>query len=179
MPFTLTYDHPDIALVKASVSKTFTTRGLVQGREFIVHGVLMDKSTGNALVDSNGDTVENSVVFTPESSEGDVDVLLEFDTTNLAGLDMVVFENLYRIDTVTNLQPDGSDEEIPSTQRLVASHTDINDEGQTISIRVNDLASDQFASLVQTGAAIGLGIRVATIAGVGAYQAIKNRHSRR
>ena len=138
----------------------------------------MDKNTGDALVDSNGETVENSVVFTPETSEGDVEVRFEFDASDLAGLDIVVFEDLYRIDAVTNRQPDenGDSDDVPATQRLVASHNDINDDGQTVNIRANDLASDQVASdLVQTGAMIGFGLIVAAAAGGTVYEVRKNR----
>ena len=106
-------------------------------------------------------------------------VRFEFDTSDLAGLDVVAFENLYRIDTITNRQPDEGDDDIPSTQRLVASHADINDKGQTVSIRANDLASDRLATLVQTGAVIGSGISAATIAGIGAYRAIRSRRNMR
>lgn len=105
-----------------------------------------------------------------------MNVRFEFDATNLAGIDVVVFEELYRIDTVTNRTPEEEEKnDIPSTQRLVAYHRDINDEGQTVTVRASGLASDQLASdLVQTGAAIGVGVAVAagTIAGMRRY---KNR----
>ena len=177
------YDDGSVIIVD-----TVHYEGVVPGREFVVHGILMDKNTGDALVDSNGNTVENSVVFTPETSEGNVEVLFEFDASNLAGLDIVVFENLYRIDTVTNRQPDDNDEvdeqapvgKTPTRQRLVATHADINDENQTVNIRASGLASDQIASdLVQTGAAVGAGmLGVAAVAGATAYGIRKKRKAR-
>ena len=178
------YDDSSVIIVD-----TVHYKGVVPGREFIVHGILMDKNTGDALIDSNGNTVENSVVFTPETSEGDVEVLFEFDASTLAGLDVVAFENLYRIDTVTNRAPDdetiegdgdGRPDDVPSTQRLIASHADINDESQTVSIRSSDLASDSVASnLVQTGAIVGAGIAAtAAVAGATAY-AVKRKQQRR
>ena len=178
------YDDGSVIIVD-----TVHYKGVVPGREFIVHGILMDKNTGDALVDSKGNTVENSVVFTPETSEGDVEVLFEFDASTLAGLDVVAFENLYRIDTVTNRTPDdvpidGEDaehhENVPSTQRLVASHADINDKSQTVSIRSSDLASDSIATdLVQTGAIIGAGVMAtAAIAGTTAY-AVRRKQQHR
>ena len=182
-----TNDHFAYADGSVIITDTVHYKGVVPGREFIVHGILMDKNTGDALIDANGNTVENSVVFTPESSEGDVEVRFEFDASTLAGLDVVVFENLYRIDTVTNRQPDdnGDDDQapvgdVPSTQRLVATHADINDEGQTVSIRASDLASDQLASdLVQTGAMIGAGLIGIAIAGSIVTYAIRKRHDTR
>ena len=175
------YDDGSVIIVD-----TVHYKGLVPGREFIVHGILMDKNTGDALVDANGETVENSVVFTPETSEGDVQVLFEFDASTLAGLDIVAFENLYRIDTVTNRQPDenvndddevnGQPDDLPATQRLVASHADINDASQTVSVRASGLAADQIANdLVQTGAIVGIGIAAAAAAGGAAYQYNKKR----
>lgn len=88
-----------------------------------------------------------------------MDVRFEFDATNLTGIDVVVFDKFYRIDTVTNRTPEEEEKnDIPSTQRLVAYYRDINDEGQTVSVRASDLASDLLASdLVQTGAAAGAG----------------------
>ena len=173
-----TNDHFAYADGSVIITDTVHYKGAVPGREFIVHGILMDKNTGDALVDSNGETVENSVVFTPKTSEGDVQVSFEFDATNLAGLDVVVFEDLYRIDAVTSRQPDenGDSEDVPATQRLVASHKDINDEGQTVNIRANDLASDQIASdLVQTGAMVGGGVLAAAVVGGTIYEIRKRR----
>ena len=175
-----TNDHFAYADGSVIITDTVHYKGLVPGREFIVHGILMDKNTGDALIDSNGETIENSVIFTPENSEGDVQVRFEFDASDLAGLDVVVFEDLYRIDAVTNRQPDesGEGEDVPSTQRLVASHKDINDEGQTVNIRASDLASDQVASdLVQTGAMIGFGIIVAAVVGGTVYEVRKHRRA--
>ena len=173
-----TNDHFAYADGSVIITDTVHYKGVVPGREFIVHGILMDKNTGDALVDSNGETVENSVVFTPDASEGDVEVRFEFDASDLAGLDVVVFEDLYRIDAVTSRQPDenGDSEDVPSTQRLVASHKDINDEGQTVNIRANDLASDQIASdLVQTGTMIGGGVLAAAVVGGTIYEIRKRR----
>ena len=127
------YDAPSVTIVD-----TVHYEGLIPGREFVVQGVLMDRSTGEELIDSQGNIVTSEAHFVPESSSGDVQVEFTFDTTSLVGVDTVVFEDLYRIDTggKTNGQ-----------LRHVASHRDINDEGQTVSVRLSDLASD----LVQTG----------------------------
>ena len=177
-----TNDHFAYADGSVIITDTVHYKGVVPCREFIVHGILMDKNTGDALVDSNGETVENSAVFTPETSEGDVEVRFEFDATDLAGLDVVVFEDLYRIDAVTNRQPDENDDsdDVPATQRLVASHNDINDDGQTVNIRANDLASDQIASdLVQTGTMIGAGLIAAAVVGGVTYAIVRRNRSRK
>ena len=110
-----------------------------------------------------------------------MDVRFEFDATNLAGIDVVVFEELYRIDAVTNRTPEEEEKnDIPSTQRLVAYHRDINDEGQTVSVRTSDLSSDWLASdLVQTGAAIGGGVAVAAVVAAGAIAGMRRYKNRK
>ena len=127
------YDAPSVTIVD-----TVHYEGLVPGREFVIQGVLMDKSTGEELIDSQGNVVTSEAHFVPESNTGDVQVEFTFDTTSLVGVDTVVFEDLYRVDT-------GG--EMNGQLRHVAAHRDINDAGQTVSVRLSDLASD----LVQTG----------------------------
>ncbi len=93
-----------------------TYTGLTPGKEYTVKGVLMDKSTGKRfLVDGKEVTVE--AAFTPEKPEGEVTVTFKFDGSKVtAKTDLVVFETLYR---------DGKE---------ITSHTDINDEGQTVTL---------------------------------------------
>ncbi|WP_148792933.1 VaFE repeat-containing surface-anchored protein, partial [Enterococcus faecium] len=64
----------------------------------------------------NGKEVTASKVFIAENPDGTISLDFIFDASALAGKETVVFENVYR---------DG---------RLVASHTDIHDEGQTVRI---------------------------------------------
>lgn len=89
--------------------------GLIAGKEYELNGILMDKATGEALL-VNGETVTNVVFFTPDSSNGTVNMLFTFDAQGLQGKNIVVFERLYR---------NGS---------LLTTHEDINDEGQTVRV---------------------------------------------
>ncbi len=89
-------------------------RHLVPGREYTVSGALMDKATGEALTDEAGQPITSSVTFTPEAPEGEVEVSFTFDAKLLGGKNVVVFEALYREDM------------------LLATHADIDDEGQTV-----------------------------------------------
>lgn len=100
-------------LDKVTLTDTVSYTGLVPGKEYKVTGVLMDKETGEKLlVDSKEITAET--VFVPETKNGSVDVTFIFDATGLHGKEIVVFEDLYRENV------------------LLATHADINDEGQTV-----------------------------------------------
>lgn len=103
-------------LDKVTLTDTVSYTGLVPGKEYKVTGVLMDKETGEKLlVDSKEITAET--VFVPETKNGSVDVTFVFDATGLHGKEVVVFEDLYRENV------------------LLTTHTDINDEGQTVKIK--------------------------------------------
>lgn len=103
-------------LDKVTLTDTVSYTGLVPGKEYKVTGVLMDKETGEKLlVDSEEITAET--VFVPETKNGSVDVTFIFDATGLHGKEVVVFEDLYRENV------------------LLATHADINDEGQTVKIK--------------------------------------------
>ena len=65
----------------------------------------------------NGKEVTAEAEFTPDKSEGSVNVEFTFNAKDLGGKDLVVFEKMY--DTNGN---------------EVANHEDINDEGQTVKI---------------------------------------------
>ena len=99
------------------VIDTVSYSNLVVGREYTVTGYLVNKATGEALL-VNGEKVVGSTTFTAESADGTVDVTFTFDVTDVAAGDYVVFEQLY--DTETGV--------------LIASHEDINDESQTVTV---------------------------------------------
>ena len=103
-------------LDKVTLTDTVSYTGLVLGKEYKVTGVLMDKEPGEKLlVDSKEITAETG--FVPETKNGSVDVTFIFDATGLHGKEIVVFEDLYRENV------------------LLATHADINDEGQTVKIK--------------------------------------------
>ena len=100
-------------LDKVTLTDTVSYTGLVPGKEYRATGVLMDKETGEKLrVDGKEITAET--VFVPDTKNGSVDVTFIFDATGLHGKEIVVFEDLYRENV------------------LLATHADINDEGQTV-----------------------------------------------
>lgn len=103
-------------LDKVTLTDTVSYTGLVPGKEYKVTGVLMDKETGEKLL-VDGKEITAETVFVPETKNGSVDVTFIFDATGLHGKEIVVFEDLYRENV------------------LLATHADINDEGQTVKIK--------------------------------------------
>ena len=92
---------------------TVTYKNLKVGQTYKLSGILMDKETCEPLL-VNEQPVTAEVEFTPTSSEGSVELAYTFDGSALAGKSVVVFEDLYQ------------------DENVVASHADINDEGQTV-----------------------------------------------
>uniref|UniRef100_UPI003AB5F596 VaFE repeat-containing surface-anchored protein n=1 Tax=Hominenteromicrobium sp. TaxID=3073581 RepID=UPI003AB5F596 len=103
-------------LDKVTLTDTVSYTGLVPGKEYKVTGVLMDKETGEKLL-VDGKEITAETVFVPETKNGSVDITFIFDATGLHGKEIVVFEDLYRENV------------------LLATHADINDEGQTVKIK--------------------------------------------
>ena len=103
-------------LDKVTLTDTVSYTGLVPGKEYKVTGVLMDKKTGEKLL-VNGKEITAETTFIAETKNGSVDVTFIFDATGLHGKGIVVFEDLYR------------------ENALLATHADINDEGQTVKIK--------------------------------------------
>ena len=93
---------------------TISYKNLKVGETYKISGVLMDKETGEPLLVGE-QQVTAELEFTPTSSEGSVELTYTFDVSALAGKSVVVFEDLYQ------------------GENVVASHADINDEGQTVS----------------------------------------------
>lgn len=103
-------------LDKVTLTDTVSYIGLVPGKEYKVVGVLMDKLIGEKLL-VNGQEIIAETTFIADAKNGSVDVTFVFDATGLHGKKIVVFEDLYRENV------------------LLATHADINDEGQTVKIK--------------------------------------------
>ena len=99
---------------EVTITDTVSYKNLKVGQAYKLSGVLMDKSTCEPLL-VDGQQVTAELEFTPDSADGTVELTYTFDASALAGKAVVVFEDLYRGDS------------------LVASHANLEDEGQTIS----------------------------------------------
>ena len=98
---------------QVTITDTVEYSSLTVGQEYTLKGVLMDKSTGEPL-QVNDQQVTSEATFIPAESNGTVDVLFTFDATGLERKSLVVFETLFQGETE------------------IASHEDIEDEGQTV-----------------------------------------------
>ena len=99
------------ALGNDTVKDTVSLTGLIVGQTYSLQGYLIDKATTKRI---NSQFTNKNFVATAESMEVEMD--LGIDTSELADKDIVVYENLYYR---------GS---------LIASHVDINDVDQTVTI---------------------------------------------
>ncbi|AHA69963.1 hypothetical protein ABE52_21765 [Bacillus thuringiensis] len=86
---------------------------LLVGKEYTLTGKVMDKSTGKPLV-VDGKEVTVEAKFTPKEANGSITLDFTCNATGLEGKEVVVFETLFK---------DG---------KMVTSHEDINDKGQTV-----------------------------------------------
>ena len=112
-------DHNSTADSSVTIVDSVAYQNLVQGQTYRVTGKLMDKATGKALV-IDGKEVTAVTEFTAAGTEGVVDVTFRFNGKGMTGKQLVVFEQL---DVVT---ADGA--------CAIASHNDINDAAQTITM---------------------------------------------
>lgn len=99
---------------KVTIVDTVSYSNLKEGKKYTVKGNLMDQKTGRPIVDAKGQKITAEATFVAETSSGTVDVTFTFDGSNLQGETIVVFEKLYH------------------GEKLLAVHTDLKDEAQTI-----------------------------------------------
>lgn len=137
--------HETMAADKYEIVDTVSYENIIAGRTYIVKGVLMDKSTGIAVV-CDGEEVAAETEFIAESESGSIDVEFIFGGRNLAGVDTVVFEELYLVpedeaEDDSDIQKDNDasedktdSDETENTMSLVAIHKDIKAAGQSVYI---------------------------------------------
>lgn len=100
---------------KITIVDKVSYQDLIIGKEYNIKGKLMDKTTGKPLV-INGKEVTAEKKFTAKEKSGFEELTFTFDGTGLGGKKVVVFEDVYE---------DG---------KLIGTHSDINDEGQSVKI---------------------------------------------
>lgn len=100
-----------------TIRDTVEYKHLVPNTEYVIKGTLMDKSTGKPFK-VKGKEITSTVKFVPDKADGKVEVTFTFDGSAIKkDTELVVFETLYR---------DGVE---------LTAHADINDDGQTVTIK--------------------------------------------
>lgn len=104
------------------VTDTVAYYGLTPGKQYILKGELMDKDTGAVLKDAAGNPVTAEKQFTPNATAGTVEIQFSFDGSNLKkDQNLVAFEHVLTKD------------------KEIATHEDIDDEAQAVSIVVPEI----------------------------------------
>ena len=125
-------DHEITAAQTQTVVDRVEYTNLVPGKEYTITGTLHlvndDGTDAGVLSDASGNKVTATKTFTPDTPDGYVDVEFTFDASGLAGRKVVAFEDL-------------------STAGVsVATHADITDEGQTVTVATPETGNPQGGS---------------------------------
>lgn len=95
-----TGSHEGAPLEETHIIDTITYKGFTAGKEYRIEGKLMDKLANAPVKDAEGNEIVVTKTFTPEASDGTVDVEFVFDATGLSGKTVVVFQKVYDGDMV-------------------------------------------------------------------------------
>lgn len=137
-----TNNHYSPARNEVTVIDEIFYTGVEPDHEYTVVGTLMNKATGAAVKDANGNEVTAKRTFTPVAQTGIIEMEFIFNSSKMAGMDLVVFEEMY--------DADGN---------LVGQHTDLTDEDQSIYVpRITTTAID-----TATGEHVGKGQKTTII----------------
>lgn len=125
-------DHEAVADDDVTIIDEVRYENLEPGREYVLTGTLIDKTTA-APVEMDGLPLTNMVAFTPEEPNGSVEVTFSFNGSELAGHRTVAFESL------------------ALEGEVVATHEDIEDEGQSVDLVEKPGPDIPKTGLAQTG----------------------------
>lgn len=78
---------------KVILTDTIFYKGLIPGQEYMATGMLMDQETGDPILIKEK-PITAQAAFTPETIDGTVDVVFEFDGRELKGKKTVIFESV-------------------------------------------------------------------------------------
>ena len=145
--------HKATASGTVTILDTVDYTNLIPSQLYTVVGTLMDKATGSALLDKDGNPITASMTFTPAMANGSVEMNFAFDATGLGGHTVVVFERVY-LGTDTTVQP-------------VAVHEDINDADQSVELvvppaapKTGDTVAPMLVGMLLLASASGLAVLV-------------------
>ncbi len=135
-------DHTLAPKKEVSIVDTVTYSNLIPGKEYSVRGTLMDRESGDAVTDAEGNRITETVSFVAEKRNGSIDVTFTFDSSEFAGKELVAFEEMF-LDGVR-----------------IFVHADIDDEEQTVRVKhygsVEGIKTDADTGEGLGGAVIGI-----------------------
>ena len=98
-----------------TLTDTVTYSNLVSGASYTLRGTLVDKASGELLVDGDGTAITAETTFVPDTSDGTADVTFEVPGELVSpGREYVAFEECFY------------------DENSIAVHADIDDAGQTV-----------------------------------------------
>ncbi len=106
---------------QCTITDTVHYQNLEKGRIYKLQGMIMDKKTGKKVTVDGSKAEKTFICQQPEADEN-LDFMI--NTSQLTGKDLVVFETLY-----------------DDSNKKIAEHKDLNDEGQTVHIDESVVAS--------------------------------------
>lgn len=98
---------------------------LTPGQTYMLKGEVHMK--GRFGIDLGNIGIDESVTFKPETADGTIDVVFTVDPMEIQDAELVAYEYLYEVNR------DAEDPDV-LIENLIASHADIADEGQTVTI---------------------------------------------
>ncbi len=121
----ITEGHEGLAEGTVTINDAVKYSKLKVGETYKVTGTLMDKATGKAILDENGNMITATKEFVPEERDGEVIITFEVSAKLVEGKHVVAFEDCTR------------------EEKEIAIHADIEDEDQTVTYpKVRTTATD-------------------------------------
>ena len=123
-------DHEIEAAKSVTINDAVAYKNLIPGREYELNLTVMQKANEGAtpLLDAEGKPYTAKVAFAPEAADGVAVVAVTIDSTELAGADLVMYEQL----TLNG--------------EIIATHEDPEDEDQTVHVtepKIGTTATDK------------------------------------
>lgn len=123
-------DHEIEAAKSVTINDAVAYKNLIPGREYELNLTVMQKTEAGAtpLLNADGKPYTATQAFTPETADGVAVVAVTIDSTELAGADLVMFEQL----TLNG--------------EVIATHEDPDDEDQTVHVtepKIGTTATDK------------------------------------
>ena len=153
---------------EVTIKDTVEYTGLAAGTTYTLYGTLVDKNTGERV---SGGLTEVTWTFTPTRDAGSEEMEFTINTTGISGKELVVFETLY------------IGEEIVEDYEI-AEHKDLNDDSQTVWVKVERPNTGIFTHTIEEAKKTSLytavcGVTVLVVCGWVASRVVKHNKIRR